>query len=88
MAVCEDAGVELCARFRSEREDRVQAMVLAGIGFAFMPECSVALPGLIQRPLIEPKVERQIAAMMVPGCRHSPGLETFMRAASGFPWPG
>jgi DNA-binding transcriptional LysR family regulator len=88
MAVCEDAGVELYARFRSEREDWVQAMVLAGIGFAFMPEYSVALPGLIQRPLIDPKVERQIAAMTVPGRRHTPGLETFMRAATGFPWPG
>ena len=38
MAVCADMEVALYARFRSEREDWVQAMVLAGIGFAFMPE--------------------------------------------------
>lgn len=88
MAVCQAEGVELYARFRSEREDWVQAMVLAGIGFAFMPEYSVSLPGLMQRPLIEPKVERQIAAMTVPGRRFSPGLDSFMRAANGFPWPG
>ena len=88
MAVCEREQVELYARFRSEREDWVQAMVLAGIGFAFMPEYSVSLPGLMQRPLIEPQVERQIATMTVPGRRFSPGLDSFMRAANGFAWPG
>ena len=33
MQVCESERIELYARFRSEREDWVQAMVLAGIGF-------------------------------------------------------
>jgi len=47
MAVCAANKVTLYARFRSEREDWVQAMVLARIGFAFMPECSVTLPDLI-----------------------------------------
>jgi DNA-binding transcriptional LysR family regulator len=88
MTVCQAEGVELYARFRSEREDWVQAMVLAGIGFAFMPEYSVSLSGLMQRPLIEPLVERQVAAMTVPGRKHSPALDSFMRAANGFPWPG
>lgn len=88
MMACQTEGVELYARFRSEREDWVQAMVLAGIGFAFMPEYSVSLPGLMQRPLIEPEVERQIAAVTVPGRKFSPGLESFMRAATGFSWPG
>ena len=88
MAACQAEGVKLYARFRSEREDWVQAMVLAGIGFAFMPEYSVSLPGLMQRPLIEPQVERKIATMTVPGRKFSPGLDSFMRAASGFSWPG
>lgn len=88
MRVCQTEGVELYARFRSEREDWVQAMVLAGIGFAFMPEYSVSLPGLLQRPLVEPEVERQIAAMTVPGRKFSPGLDSFMRAANRFRWPG
>jgi hypothetical protein len=42
----------------------------------------------MQRPLIEPLVERQVAAMTVPGRKHSPALDSFMRAANGFPWPG
>ena len=88
MSVCQSEGVELYARFRSEREDWVQAMVAAGIGFAFMPEYAVSLPGLMQRPLVEPVVERKIAAITVPGRKHSPALDALMRAASSFAWPG
>lgn len=88
MSVCETEGVELYARFRSEREDWIQAMVLAGIGFAFMPEYSVTLPGLLQRPLVEPSVERTIVAATVPGRKHSPAVEAFMRASQSFAWPG
>lgn len=88
MAACESEGVELYARFRSEREDWVQAMVLAGIGFAFMPEYSVTLPGLIQRPLVAPPVERRIAAVTVPGRKFSPAVEALMRSTHSFTWPG
>ncbi|NNF91473.1 MAG: LysR family transcriptional regulator [Boseongicola sp.] len=88
MGVCESEGVELYARFRSEREDWVQAMVLAGIGFAFMPEYSVTLPGLIQRPLIEPEVSRSVVVAAMPGRPHSPAAGALMRAAQGFRWPG
>lgn len=88
MAVCETEGVELYARFRSEREDWVQAMVLAGIGFAFMPEYSVTLPGLMQRPLIEPEVARTVAVATARGRAHSPATAALMRAADRFAWPG
>ena len=88
MGVCESMDVELYARFRSEREDWVQAMVLAGIGFAFMPEYSVTLPGLLQRPLIEPTVERQIVAVTVPGRKFSPAVDALMRSTQTFAWPG
>lgn len=86
--VCANMEVELYARFRSEREDWVQAMVLARIGFAFMPEYSVTLPGLIQRPLVEPEVERTISLITVPGRPFSPAVSTFVRAAQSFAWPG
>jgi DNA-binding transcriptional LysR family regulator len=88
MAVCAENEIELYARFRSEREDWVQAMVLAGIGFAFMPEYSVTLPGLMQRPLTEPSVERAICTVTMPGRRHSPAVEAFVRATRSFAWPG
>ena len=88
MAVCADNDVALYARFRSEREDWVQAMVLAGIGFAFMPEYSVSLPGLVQRPLTEPEVTRDVVAVTMPGRRYSPPVEALMRGMKGFAWPG
>jgi DNA-binding transcriptional LysR family regulator len=88
MAACDANGIELYARFRSEREDWVQAMVLAGIGFAFMPEYSVTLPGLVQRPLIEPEVSRKVAVATMPGRPHSPAVAALMRAAQRFGWPG
>lgn len=88
MAVCADRSVELYARFRSEREDWVQAMVLAGIGFAFMPEFSVSLPGLLQRPLVDPAVSRQVALASMPGRRFSPAVEALVSDARSFRWPG
>ena len=88
MAVCAEKHVQLYARFRSAREDWVQAMVLARIGFAFMPEYSVSLPGLLQRPLVDPIVERRIALITVSGRPYSPAVAAFVRAAKSFAWPG
>ena len=88
VSTCQDLGIELYARFRSEREDWVQAMVLARIGFAFMPEFSVTLPELVQRPLVEPEVTRRIALAHVPGRPFSPAAEAMVRAARRFAWPG
>jgi len=88
MAVCAANEVTLYARFRSEREDWVQAMVLARIGFAFMPECSVTLPDLLQRPLIDPEVSRKISMLSVPGRPYSPATAAMLRAAKSFQWPG
>jgi len=88
MSVCEDRSVELYARFRSEREDWVQAMVLAKIGFAFVPEYSVTLPGLVSRVLVDPEVHRDVALASMPGRQHSPAIGAFVRAARKFAWPG
>lgn len=88
MAVCQERQIDLYARFRSEREDWVQAMVLARIGFAFMPEYSVTLPGLLVRPLVEPEIRREVALATVPGRLHSPAVAALIRAARAFAWPG
>jgi DNA-binding transcriptional LysR family regulator len=88
MATCAANQVALYACFRSEREDWVQAMVLARIGFAFMPECSVTLPDLLQRPLVDPEVSRTISMLSVPGRPYSPATAAMLRAAKSFQWPG
>ena len=86
-AVCKDNEVELYARFRSEREDWVQAMVLARIGVAVMPEYSVTVPNLIQRPIIDPAISRTIALLTVPGRPFSQATAAMVRTAQAFRWP-
>jgi len=86
MGVCADMGVKLYARFRSEREDWVQAMVMASVGFAFMPEFSVTHPDSIRRPLIDPVVERTISLITVPGRKHSPAVAAFLRTVRTHNW--
>jgi DNA-binding transcriptional LysR family regulator len=88
MAACGELGVELYARYRSEREDWVQAMVAANLGFAFMPEHAVTHPGTIQRALADPAVERVIALATMPGRPHAPAVAAFVRAARGHRWLG
>jgi DNA-binding transcriptional LysR family regulator len=88
MSVCRDRNVTLYARFRSEREDWIQSMVLAKIGFAFMPEYSVTSAELLQRPLIEPAVTRTIALASMPGRQYSPATAAMVRSAQSFAWPG
>ena len=88
IAVCAANKVTAHARFRSEREDWVQAMVLARIGFAFMPECSVTLPNLLQRPPIEPEVSRTISLLSVAGRPDGPATAALIRAARPFHGPG
>jgi DNA-binding transcriptional LysR family regulator len=88
MAVCADRDVELYARFRSEREDWVQAMVLARIGIAVMPEYSVTVPDLLQRPITDPQISRTIALVSVPGRPFSQSTAAFVRTALAFSWPG
>ncbi len=83
----EEAGVELRHVYRSEREDWIQTMVMAGIGIAFMPEYSVVLPGLQTRPLIEPEVVREVSLVTVAGRRFSPAVAAFVKAIKAYPWP-
>lgn len=87
MGVCSEVGVKLYARFRSEREDWVQAMVMANIGFAFMPEYSITHPDSVRRPLVDPSVERTISLITVPGRQHSPAVAALIRAMRSHKWP-
>jgi DNA-binding transcriptional LysR family regulator len=88
MQVCNSRGINLYARFRSEREDWVQAMVIARLGFAFMPECAVTSTELLQRPLIDPEVVRTVSLVTAPGRPFSPATAAFVRAVKSFRWPG
>jgi DNA-binding transcriptional LysR family regulator len=83
----EQQGVKIHHVYRSEREDWIQTMVMAGIGICFLPEYSVLLPGLQTRPLIDPEVTREVSLVTVAGRRFSPAVAAFVRAIKAYPWP-
>jgi DNA-binding transcriptional LysR family regulator len=86
MAVCKANGVELYATYRSDQEDWIQGMVLAEMGFAFMPEYSVTASGMLSRPLIEPEVTRTVMIVSMPGRPFSPAGKAFARAVHANDW--
>jgi DNA-binding transcriptional LysR family regulator len=86
MGVCAESGVTLYARFRSEREDWVQAMVAANIGFAFMPEYSVTDRDMLRRPLVDPALTRTISLVTQRGRLYTPGLAAFIETTRSQRW--
>jgi len=86
MGVCEENNIKLYAGFRSQREDWVQAMVAAGMGFAFMPEYSVTHDGVLGRPLIDPEVVREVHLVRMPGRKMTPAASAFVQEVSAFDW--
>ena len=81
-------GIEFKRRYSSDRDDWVQSMVMAGLGFTYVPEYAVSLTGLIARPLIEPEVTRIVQLVTVRGRRHTPTVGAIVREARRYPWAG
>jgi len=81
-------GASFVDAYRSEREDWIQCMILAGMGICFMPEYSPLFPGVQTRPLVEPEVVRDVCLVTVAGRRFSPVMAAFLREAKRYPWPG
>lgn len=86
MALCSERTIELYARYRTERDDWIESMVAAGLGFAFMPEYSVAHRGVLARPLVDPRVERTLLLVDKRGRERSPSAQTFARALVTHRW--
>ncbi|MBW8814336.1 MAG: LysR family transcriptional regulator [Caulobacterales bacterium] len=80
-------GVRWKQVFSSERDDWVQGMIKAGLGFGFFPELSVTDPGLVTRRLIDPEFVRTIMLVSVRGRPHSPAVGAFVQQARAFKWP-
>ncbi len=83
----EDTGhfkVEPDVRYRSEHEDWIQAMILAGMGCACIPEYMALFPDLLRRPMTEPKIRRIVSVATVRGRRHTPAIDLFCRFCMEF----
>jgi DNA-binding transcriptional LysR family regulator len=85
--ICVKCDAPLKDAYRSEREDWIQSMVMAGMGICFLPEFSPTLPGMHTRRLIEPEVVRAVSLVTVGGRRFSPAVATFVKALKTFKWP-
>lgn len=85
--ILRNMGVFVKVAMRSERDDWVQAMITANLGFGFFSEYSVTMPGIIVKPLIEPEFIRRIHLVTVRGRPHSPAVGAFVRAARTHKWP-
>ena len=81
-----ERGVQVEIACSSDRDDWVQSMILAGLGFGDMPELSVTMPGLLTRPLVEPEIFREVRVVTVRGRPHLPVISAFMTEATGFRW--
>jgi len=73
-------------RYRSEREEWIQAMIMAGLGCAFMPEYMPLFPGLKTRVLIDPEVKREIKIVTVSGRQFTPAIRIFIQLARAYDW--
>ena len=81
-------GIEFVIRHTSNRDDWIQSMVMAGLGFTYIPEFAVTMPNLVTRPLVEPEVLRTIQLVTVRGRPHSPAVGAFVREARRHSWQG
>ena len=84
--IAREQGVEVQRPYRSERDDWIQAMTLAGIGFTMIPEFAVTMPGLVVRPLVGPEVVRTINVVTVRGRPESPAVGAFVSECMRYPW--
>ena len=84
--VLAEHGVDIRHRYRSERDDWIQSMIAAGMGYGFFPESAITLPGLVTRPLIEPEVSRTVNLVTVRGRAHSPAVGALVREAKAHKW--
>lgn len=85
--ICLKCNAPLKDAYRSEREDWIQSMTIAGMGICFLPEFSPTIPGLQTRRLIEPEVVREVSLVTVSGRRFSPAVAIFVRALKAYKWP-
>jgi LysR family hydrogen peroxide-inducible transcriptional activator len=80
-------GVTFVDAFRSEREDWIQSMILAGMGICFMPEYSPFYAGIRTRPIVEPEIVREVLLVSIAGRRFSPAMAAFMKVTKAYRWP-
>lgn len=77
---------DIVNRFQSEHESWVQAMVIAGLGCAVMPESLATNPELQSRPLVDPEIKRTVSIVTRRGRRHTPVVDFVVDLCRRIDW--
>jgi DNA-binding transcriptional LysR family regulator len=72
--------------YSSEREDWIQALVVAGMGCAVMPEHLPMLPGIGTRLIVNPEMSRTVSLVTVAGRHFSPAIAALVSLAKSHDW--
>lgn len=78
-SLLEERTVHLEVRYKSEREDWIQALILAGLGCAMVPEHLLMFPNLPSRPIVRPTLVRNVKLVRLRGRDRSPAVDTVIR---------
>ena len=70
----------------NEHIDRIQAMVMAGLGCTSIPEYAIALPNMPWRPLVDPSVVRTVNLVTVRGRPHGAAIGALVHAVKRHKW--
>ena len=73
-------------RYRSEREDWVQAMVLAGVGIAILPQSLPLMSGVSSARLVAPEVSRTISLASARDRRLPRSASQLREIVAGMSW--
>ena len=73
-------------RHESEHEDWIQAMIVAGMGCAVLPQYMSLYPELQMRPLVDPELSRTIGVATVRGRHHTPMVRMFCDLCRQMNW--
>lgn len=79
--------IEMEVRFRSGREDWVQAMIAAGLGVSIVPQSLPLLPSLTSIRLIAPEVTRTISLATAKGRALPKPVQILRELAADQSWP-
>lgn len=80
------AGARLSMACRSEREDWIQSLAVAGMGVCFLPEFSAMMPGLVTCPVEDSPAAREICLLTVAGRRWSGAVSRFVDSLRRTQW--
>ncbi|MEQ1718732.1 MAG: LysR family transcriptional regulator [Hyphomicrobium sp.] len=81
--------IDLEIAFASAREDWIQGMLQAGLGYAIVPEFMSMSDGIVKRPLAEPEIRRDVSVVTLRGKPLQHAAASFVRIAKAHKWrPG